>query len=385
MRFALLLAAVLAPSGSSLAESAPNPGWIAPLEVRDARLHLLDEVRSGPPQAHPEPAYHFLDEVLATLAVPAARWPGRVRPFVVGQTLESRPIWGFVLRDPARAVSTRMGVFANLHAMEWVGTEAALAFALDFAAHPTPGVEVVVVPIVNVDARRRVEEDLRAGRRVYRRGNRARVDLNRDFAVHHDATSFWRHLFPGFHASSPAPLSQPETRALDRLARKAGFDLAVSLHAFGALVCTPWSGVWARPPDWRRLHALGTALSSGQGARAYRVVQLSRWGFFFRAQGSEIDHLYGRYGTAAFLVECTRTGIEPLHPSTWTDPFRRYNPRNPSHDVREVARLLRAGVVALATGGPVRVAPPAPGPPEARRERPKGPIVEDDPIGRSRE
>jgi len=368
---ALALALAATPAAAEGGAAAP-PDGLAPLRILEARQPLLDAAREEAgrgPAPRPEPAYHRYGEVLAALAVPAAARPGRVRPFVVGHTLEKRPIWGFVLRDPARPLATRMLVFANLHAVEWIGTEAALAFALDFAAHPTPGVEVVLIPVVNVDGRLAVEADLAAGRTVFRRGNRDKVDLNRDFAVHHEATSFWRHLFPGFHRASATPLSQPETRALDRLAARAGFDLAVSLHAFGGFVYAPWSGAWDRPPDWPRLHALGTALSAGQGRRAYKVMQLARWGFFFRAQGSEIDHLYGRYGTPAYLVECTRSGIEPLRPSTWTDPFRRYNPRDPAPHVREVARLLRAGAVALAQGGPARVAPPRPaadGPPPDR-------------------
>ncbi len=356
---ALALLAALASAGAAL----PAPEILRPLDVAEDRERFLEAARdagAAPPAPHTEPAYRFLADVMGELAGPVATRPGRIRPFVVGRTLGRRPIWGFVLRDPARPVTTRMLVLANLHALEWIGTEAALAFALDFAGHPTPGVEVVVVPVLNVDGRLAVEADLLAERRVFRRGNREKVDLNRDFAVHHEATSAWRHLLPGFHASSPAPLSQPESRAIDRLAAAGAFDLAVSLHAFGGFVYAPWSGAWRRPPDWPHLLALGTALSSGQGARAYRVLQLARWGFFFRAQGSEIDHLYGRYGIPAFLVECTRSGIEPLRPSTWTDPFRRYNPRDPQPHVREVARLLRAGAVALAAGGPAHVDPPLP-------------------------
>ena len=64
----------------------------------------------------------------------------------------------------------------------------------------------------------------------------------------------------------------------------------------------------SRPPDWHTYDALGERMQRAMGAYAYKPRELSRWGFFFRAQGTEIDHLYGRYGTLAFLIETTRSG-----------------------------------------------------------------------------
>ena len=51
--------------------------------------------------------------------------------------------------------------------------------------------------------------------------------------------------------------------------------------------------------------ALGRAMEAAQGPRAYKTRQLSRWGFFFRAHGTEIDHLYAEYGTLSYLIELT--------------------------------------------------------------------------------
>jgi len=323
---------------------------LAQLELRDVSGAYARWIAENPPdpEGHPEPGYHFLAEVHAAMAPWVARRPEVVRPFIAGRSVQGRPLWGYVLHDPGHPVKARVLVFANLHAIEWVGTEGALALALEQAAQPMPGVELVVIPVVNVDGRLLVEEDLREGVNRFRRTNAHGVDLNRDFAVNHEAESFWRHLFPGFHASSLAPLSQPESQAIDRVASLGHFDLAVSLHAWGGLVYLPWSGRWDRPPDWPSLHALGVAMNAGQGAHAYRWEQLARWGFFFRAQGSEIDHLYGTYGIPAALVECTKTGLSPFRPGEWGNFFRRYNPRDPSRHVREGLRLLRAGMMHVA-------------------------------------
>jgi hypothetical protein len=256
----------------------------------------------------------------------------------------------------------------------------ALALLVRAIAHPAPGVELTVVPVLNPDGRMKVEKDLRAGRNVYRRGNQAQVDLNRDFAVWRSPEAVWAPLLPGRYASSPAALSQPESRALDALAAAERFDVAVSLHAFGGFIYYPWTGRWKRTPDQARFQALGEVMEAAMGPHAYKPRELSRWGFFFRAQGSEIDHLYGRYGALAFLVETTRSGLSPWHPSDRKVHFRWYNPRRPERHVARCLDMLTAMVAAV--GDPTRpfgrAEPPLGGtlPEEAKPKRPpaRGPV-----------
>lgn len=291
---------------------------------------------------HPEPAYRFAAEFHREIAPVVEARPGVVRPFVVGRTTNDAPIWGFRVSDPAEKPDKKLLVFANIHAIEWVPTEAAVAFLLDVAAHPPPGVEITVIPSLNPDGRAKVERDLVEGRNAFRRGNEANVDLNRDYEVNREARAVWRQVIPKRYATSPAPLSQPESRALDALADAERYDVAVSLHAFGGFLYYPWAGLWERPADWKEFHRLGLVMQAAMGAHAYRPRQLSRWGFFFRGHGMEIDHLYGKYGTKAFLVEITRSGLEPLRPGEWNLHFRTYNPRDPARHARAVADALRA-------------------------------------------
>lgn len=291
---------------------------------------------------HPEAAYHFTADLHHAIAPVVAARPGVVRPFVVGRTVSGQPIWGFRVSDPAGAPTKKLLVFANIHAIEWVPTEVALGFLLEIAHHPPPGVEITVIPSLNVDGRAKVEADLVAGRNVFRRGNALNVDLNRDFAVNREPRAVWRHVIPNRYATSPAPLSQPESRALDALAAAERFDVAVSLHAFGGFLYYPWAGLWERPADWKEFQRLGLVMQAGMGAFAYKPRQLSRWGFFFRGHGMEMDHLYGTYGTKAFLIETTRTGLSPLRPDEWDNHFRMYNPAEPARHVRAVVGALRA-------------------------------------------
>ncbi len=293
-----------------------------------------------PVVAHAEPAYHFAAEVFRAVA---AAGPARVVPEVIGYSLGGRPIWAFTVQGEEPVV-TRLLLIANIHALEWIPTEDALAFLVDFAARPAPGVQVVIVPIVNPDGRAKVEADLLAGRNVYRRGNQAQVDLNRDWAVNRDSSAIWRHVIPGRYVTSPEPLSQPETRAIDTLLRARPFDGFVSLHSFGGFIYYPWAGRWARADDWHRLQAIALAMQAGMGPHAYRPRQLSRWGFFFRGLGMELDHVYGEFGIPAFLVETTRSGIEG--PADLKTYFRWYNPRSPERHVTAGVGMLWGWVAA---------------------------------------
>jgi hypothetical protein len=295
------------------------------------------------PADHPEEPYRFRQEIYGQLAELVRERPGVVVPFRVGETVEHRPIWGFRVHTPGSEPKVKVLVFAGIHALEWIGSEVATTFLLEMGASPPPGVELTVIPLLNVDGRARTEADLLAGENVYRRGNANHVDLNRDFEVNREAKAFWRHIVPAYYQTSPGPLSQPESQALDRLAREEHFDVSVSLHSFGGFLYYPWGGLWKKPPDDALFAQLGTVMQSGQGAHSYTVKQLCHWGFLFRIHGAELDHLYGKYGTLAFLIELTRTSIDPLHwKKTWGNYFRRYNPSDPSHAIESGVGALRA-------------------------------------------
>jgi hypothetical protein len=321
----------------------------SPLQDQDA-LNARRYYRWVDGLEHREPVggYRTVDGFHREIKALVVGRPGVLRPFVLGHSVQRRPIWGFRISAPGTEIHTKVLVFAGIHALEWISTEAATALLMDIATLTPRGVEVTVVPLLNPDGREKVEQDQMAGRRRYRRGNARNVDLNRDFAVNRKAKAIWRFLLPAYYRSTKAALSQPESQALDRLAAKERFDVAVSLHAFGGFVYTPWAGIWSRPDDWKTFHALGTTMSQAQGAHAYKVRQLSRWGFFFRAHGAEIDHLYGEYGTLSFLIELSRSGLSPWRPSTFKNPFDWYNPVRPARHIDKGVSAVRGLVHTLA-------------------------------------
>lgn len=314
-------------------ESMRYRAWAARLQIED----------------HPE-QYRFMAEIHRRFGELIEDRPGVIRPFTIGRTVQRRDIWAFRILDPAKPVHRKVLVFAGIHPLEWISTETAAALVEELTLHPIGGVEVVVVPLLNVDRRMMVEDDLMDGREVYRRTNLNGVDLNRDFAVHRTPKALWRHIIPGYYAPSPGPLSQPESQAIDGLLQE-GFDVAVSLHSFGGFFYTPWSGIWTQPPDMQTFVRLGDIMGKAQGAHAYKTRQLSRWGFFFRAHGSEIDHIYGRYGTLPFLIELSRSGLSPWRPQDFKRPFRLYNPIRPAKHVDKGVSAIRQLVGTMSREG----------------------------------
>ena len=321
---------------SALAASLPS----MPTSNR-SYLRWADRVVESVPESHPETAYYFYSEIHAEIAQRVRERPGVIQPEKIGQTVEGRPIWAFHVSDPRQPITRKVLVTSQIHALEWMGAEVAVDLIAELSQQPEPGVQVTIVPVINVDGRLRVEADLLASRNLYRRGNAAHVDLNRDFAELREAEAIWRRILPDYYRTSPHALSQPESRSISNLAEREQFDRALSFHAAGGFIYTPWAGAWERPDDWAAMHALGQAMQGAQGHRPYRLVQLSRFLFFFRGHGMELDHLYARHGTHAFLIELTRGGFVWTQPSSFRNYFRWYNPVDPAyHSAQGLAAAL---------------------------------------------
>jgi hypothetical protein len=304
---------------------------------------LRAEPEATPPSRYgPYRSYRGLWEQVEAVR---ARTGGRVE--AVGRSLGGEPLWALTMGAPAP--TRRVLYLANLHAQEFVGVEALLATlarAAEAVAAGAPGfegVEIVAVPTANPDGYRRVLADLTRGGPRFRRKNARGVDLNRNFAEGHDTGAVLARLLPWIYAPGAAPLSEPETVALDGLfARR--FDRALSFHSFGAWIFWPWAHTARATVDDARFRALAEAMRARM-RRPYRAVQLGRWASWFAAGGAEIDHLYARHGTLDFLVEVSAGGRELARPSTWLDPFAWWNPRDPAADLDDVA----AAALALAT------------------------------------
>jgi len=271
-------------------------------------------------------------------------WPGLIEAECIGRSVRRDPVWSFTIENPTRPTEFTVLVFAQLHALEWLGPEVVLRLAESLTDSAPEGVRVVLVPIANPDGRARVEKDLlneRIG--IYRRANANGVDLNRDWAVNRDIQSWWSKMpFIGrYYYTSSAPLSQPESRNLDRLAAEIQPDAVVSLHSFGGYVYYPWGGLAEAAPDNQELHRLAEVMLSAQARGGYIAVQLGKWASWFKAHGVEIDHFYGNYGAASFIIELSKSGFKLFDWDTVRDYFRWYNPIDPEPHIQDGFRAVR--------------------------------------------
>jgi len=252
--------------------------------------------------------------------------------------VEQTPIVAAAL-GPAEA--TRISVvIGGLHAIEWIGVETALALVERLVAAPPVDRRIYVIALANPDGYRRIEDDLWAGKRRFRRTNAHGVDLNRNWPTAFLPRPKW---LAGFNWPGPQPASEPETAAILRLldrevARGAVVDTALSLHSFGRKLLIPYGGRFRRPARYAELYERARRVRDRLVER-YTIDQVSRWlpGAF--VNGMEIDDLHDRYGACALLVECAFGGLTG-DPASWTTPFYWYNPRRPSQVAGDLARAL---------------------------------------------
>jgi hypothetical protein len=299
----------------------------------ELRAHAAARVDPTPGERGPH------RDVGATLARIAALADAGARPRRIGASALGEPIWSLEIGPtPAPTVF----VLAGLHAMEHIGVAAALEVAARALAGGSRWAarRLVVVPLANPDGFARACANARAGRRAFVRANANGVDLNRNFPTGWDGRYALHRALPWVYAAGPAPLSEPETRAIDGELARVRPGHAVSLHAFGRQVFLPFAGSRALPRDAARLRELGEAIARVP-SRPYRVSHLGRRSRFFRAPGAEIDHMYGHHGALAFLLELGG-GPRLADPASWTEPYRWYNPAEPAFaaEVGEVAVAL---------------------------------------------
>jgi hypothetical protein len=331
-----------APRDDTLADVLPTDGDATPA-VDAVDLASWAAGLAGPerPRRRPHLAYRAFGARLLQLA-----GQPRVQVQCSGRSVQGEPIWCVTVAPPQLPAQATVFVLAGLHAMEHAGVAAALALLERASSAETPWRDrrLAVLPLANPDGFRAVEDNLARGRRRFVRGNARGVDLNRNFAAFWDGSYYLHRLLPRVYAPGPAPLSEPESAAVDRLLGALRPALAVSLHAFGRWIFLPYAGSEREPEAAGQLLSIARTMVSRQ-PEPYRIAQLGRRSRWFRARGAEIDHMLERHGVLAFLIEIG-AGPRLAAPATWLSPYRWYTPPDALLQ-RDVASVV-AAVEALA-------------------------------------
>lgn len=311
---------------------------------------------SGRPLApYPSPA-----EREAELEAGARAVGGEVVAY--GTSVRGRPLRA--VRVPSTAPQApRVLCTANLHGPELVGGRVAFGLLRALAeGEPVAGAlrdraEIWIAPCCNPDGYDATWARRGDGPLHELRPNARGVDLNRNFPLPQGAS---RSRIPTAGSSRPGratyrgphPLSEPETQALDALARTHGFHASANLHAFMGTI------IPARVTDresFTRYKLLCRAFAAGQRRVRYRRVSSRIFDVF---TGELEDHLHHAHRVWAACIEVFPVLASLRQHLRAPSTFWRFNPRDPQpwveNDVPGVVAFLRAALDLPPPAGPRR-------------------------------
>jgi murein tripeptide amidase MpaA len=243
--------------------------------------------------------------------------PGRAARVSVGQSLESREIFGVKITGSNGPSEKPAVVFSAMqHAREWVagttalylanelvegyGSDARITAALD-------AVDVYIIPVINPDGyvwSWDVERLWRKNRRV-NGGGTFGVDTNRNFSIGWGLnggsdTSTSSETYRGV-----APFSEPESAALANFIESIPNVRAhVDLHSYSELVLSPWGWTEDPTPDAAAFDSLNATLQSAIADVDGRVYTAGPAGStLYIASGTAPDWTYGELGAFGWTIE----------------------------------------------------------------------------------
>ncbi|MFX0061269.1 MAG: M14 family zinc carboxypeptidase [Candidatus Hermodarchaeota archaeon] len=146
------------------------------------------------------------------------------------------------------------------------------------------------------------------GRKVVTRKNANKVDLNRNYTFRwgEDGASHW----PGSEIYCGSdPLSEPETKILDKLFKDSGINripYSVTYHSGIEAILYPWGDKYEDAPDLPEILEIG--LKTELEARKRNLVPLEYYQSveLYPATGTMEDHVYAYYDSLCFCVEVYR-------------------------------------------------------------------------------
>ncbi len=268
--------------------------------------------------------------VAALLAAYHKRFPKKTRLVRLGKSHQGRAFWALVIGDPSPR-SRRPSVLLNAahHGSEVMATEQvmdAVQVLLERGATDPrvkrwlARVNVWCVPLINPDGLVGfLDVDRATGRKngYGLRGAKPRstgmgVDLNRNYP--------FRWGVGGERASSskrrkryyrgPAAASEPETRAMMRLAKRERFAASISFHTGTVDVLAPYTAPGVKNPEPSAAWAVAQLIVDGLQVHPQHLdpkteqpMKLKVRSSLYPVNGTDQDWLLHSFGTLALLVE----------------------------------------------------------------------------------
>ncbi|MFZ5818184.1 MAG: M14 family metallopeptidase [Bacillota bacterium] len=268
----------------------------------------------------PRPNYGY-DEMMADLARLRQRYPF-IQQIAIGRSVMGREIPAVRIGTGPREVHYN----GSFHAQEWITTPLLMKFLEQYAEAYRWGERIGnfdvpalyrqtslwLVPMVNPDGVELVLEGIRPGhpyydlvmrslggqdRRVWAANIRG-VDLNNQFPAGWEQEYRQGPKQPApRHYAGPAPLSEPESRAMAEFTRQHNFRLVIAFHSQGEVIFWGFRGL--EPPESERIVNLFAEVSG------YAPIRYAA-----SAAGYK-DWFIQEYRRPGFTVEVGR-GVNPL-------------------------------------------------------------------------
>ncbi|MET0997871.1 MAG: M14 family zinc carboxypeptidase [Marmoricola sp.] len=253
----------------------------------------------------------------------------------IGQTVQGQPIYAVKVTQGAKQVrdGARPAVLYSSaqHAREWITPEMNRRLLLHMVDGWTSGdagirqllrtTELWFVPVANPDG---YDFTFTDGNRLWRKNLRDNdgdglitgqdgVDPNRNYPTRWgydnegSSPSYGSETYRG-----TAPRSEPETRALDGLMRRVGFEFQVNYHSAGELLLygVGWQ-VSTRSPD-DLLYEAQAGDDANPAVPGYDPDQAAE---LYTTNGETTEHAHGTYGTLAYTPEMstcqTASAVDP--------------------------------------------------------------------------
>lgn len=273
--------------------------------------------------ANPSPDAGWFDDFKDLAAIEArmdelaALRPDLAQTFVVGNSLEGRPIRGIRITSSAGGGRRKRGMlFASTqHAREWIAPMVTMYLAdalvtrydTDLAVRRVVDqLEFFIVPVVNVDGYVYTwpPTAVRYWRKNRRPGSCYGVDLNRN----------WGYEWVGGGSSTnpcsetyrgTAPFSEPETAALrDFVQARPGIRYVHDMHSYGRYLLQPWGFTPALPPGHATFDFLGQTMQRIiQAVHGMTYVHGPTYTTLYPVNGDLSDWAWGAEHAYSFVFE----------------------------------------------------------------------------------
>jgi hypothetical protein len=278
--------------------------------------------------------YHTYATMRAELQQIAADHPGITRLRSIGTSVQNRELLAVKVTDNPDVAEPEAAfqLWGPVHGNEKIGVEVCMYMINyltdNYNTNPTVrnlvnNREIWIAPMPNPD-----------GGEDSRRENANGVDLNRDFG----------YMWEGW-GGSPAPYSQPETRALFELAQQVPYVSCIGYHSGTEFVSFPWSFHPDHTPD----HSLFQLIWGTYGSMAGYPADQGWWGMY-EIHGCSKDMNYGCDGAFGTSIELSYYYTPP---SSQIDQICLDNREAILYEIDMVGKGLGGVVTDAVTGDPL--------------------------------